>query len=57
MGVSKKPVMHKLVKGLNTTTECGISSDNTKATWRGVTCKRCLKVRDRQKGKFKKGGK
>jgi hypothetical protein len=50
----KKVVMHKLVKGFNGITECSITSDNTKPTWRGVTCKRCLKVKEAQDAAKKK---
>jgi hypothetical protein len=59
MAKAKKKVVlyHKLLKGYNVTTECGIRSDNTKPTWRGVKCKRCLKVKEAQdKAKKKKKG-
>jgi hypothetical protein len=62
--IKKKAVLyHKLLKGFGVTTECGIASDNTKSTWAGVKCKRCLKVKEAEvkakaaKKAAKKGGK
>ena len=53
----KKPTMHKLLAGAYDDTECGITSENGKKTWVGVTCGRCLRIKEAQKSaKAKKKG-
>lgn len=47
--MKRKPVIHRALPYWDRTAVCGVEWSYSRMTWRGVTCKNCLKMRKGKK--------